>query len=49
MATNVNAAAPDESPVPQNLQKPTKQTVDPYNVSDLLRERWRRKQIEDRA
>jgi hypothetical protein len=34
MATNVNAAALDESPVPDAVQpKQQKQTVDPYNVS----------------
>ncbi|KAL2162678.1 hypothetical protein VTH06DRAFT_6514 [Thermothelomyces fergusii] len=33
MATNVSSAAPDESPIPENVQKPSKQTVDPYNVS----------------
>ncbi|KAL2191859.1 tryptophanyl-tRNA synthetase [Thermothelomyces heterothallicus CBS 203.75] len=33
MATDVNAAALDESPISENVQKPSKQTVDPYNVS----------------
>ena len=32
MATNINAAALDESPVPEPAQKQHKQTVDPYNV-----------------
>jgi hypothetical protein len=32
MATNVNAAALDESPVPEPVQKQAKQTIDPYNV-----------------
>jgi tryptophanyl-tRNA synthetase len=33
MATNVNAAALDESPIPEPVQKQQKQTIDPYNVS----------------
>jgi tryptophanyl-tRNA synthetase len=32
MATNANAAALDESPVPEPIQKQSKQTIDPYNV-----------------
>jgi tryptophanyl-tRNA synthetase len=35
MATNVNAAALDESPIPEPVQKQHKQTVDPYNVRDF--------------
>ncbi|KAH6840868.1 hypothetical protein B0I37DRAFT_385376 [Chaetomium sp. MPI-CAGE-AT-0009] len=33
MAANVNAAALDESPIPEPVQKQQKQTIDPYNVS----------------
>ena len=36
MATNVNAAALDESPMPDSVAKPHKQTIDPYNVRFAL-------------
>lgn len=32
MATTVNATALDESPMPDSVTKPHKQTIDPYNV-----------------
>lgn len=34
MATNINAAALDESPIPEPVHKQQKQTIDPYNVSN---------------
>jgi len=38
MATNVNAEALKESPIPEAVApKESKQTVDPYNVSHSLR------------